>query len=149
MYDHLNNAVYITYFDAIINEYLCRVGGLVPQSTDSPIGLVVSSSFSYAAALEFPAPLLAGLSVTKLGRSSVRYAVALFSAEAVARTSSLEAATATGNGKHADFSFTLRMRSTAAAAYGEMTHVFVDPKTRRPTDMAPRMRAELEKLVLP
>jgi acyl-CoA thioesterase FadM len=41
------------------------------------------------------------------------------------------------------------MRSTAAAAYGEMTHVFVDPKTRRPTDMAARMRAELEKLVVP
>ena len=84
----------------------------------------------------------------RLGRSSVRYAVALFSAEAVARTSSLEAATATSDGKHADFSYTLRMRSTAAAAYGEMTHVFVDPKTRRPTDMAPRMRAELEKLVV-
>ena len=59
------SAVYITYFDAIINEYLCRVGGLIPRSTDSPIGLVVSSNFSYAAALEFPAPLLAGLSVTK------------------------------------------------------------------------------------
>ena len=36
-----------------------------PSSTEAPIGLVVGSSFSYAAALEFPSPLLAALAVTK------------------------------------------------------------------------------------
>jgi acyl-CoA thioesterase FadM len=63
--DHLNNAVYVTYFDAIINEYLITRCKMNPSSQNAPIGLVISSNFSYNAALEFPAPLLAGLSVTK------------------------------------------------------------------------------------
>lgn len=57
--------MYITYFDAIINEYLVRQCKMNPSSTEAPIGLVVGSSFSYAAALEFPSPLLAALAVTK------------------------------------------------------------------------------------
>ncbi|KAK9895132.1 Thioesterase/thiol ester dehydrase-isomerase [Cystobasidium minutum MCA 4210] len=137
MYDHLNNAVYVTYFDAIINEFLITRCKMVPSSQDAPIGLVVSSSFSYNAPLEFPAPLLAGLSVTKLGKSSVTYGIALFAAKRLSRT---------GDAQTGIFDSKLQMISETAAAYGEMTHVFVDPHTRRPVEMPAVMRQELSKL---
>jgi acyl-CoA thioester hydrolase len=75
----------------------------------------------------------------RLGKTSVRYAVALFPAETASRTTNLQAN---------DFSFSLKMLSQSAAAYGEMTHVFVDPKSRRPVDIDPTTRKELEKLVV-
>lgn len=149
MYDHLNNAVYITYFDAIINEYLVRVCGMVPSSVTSPIGLVISSSFNYKAALEFPDPILAGLSVMKLGKSSVTYAIALFSVENIRRTSDLRAANQDNDTGHSDFTYTFRLKKeTKAACFGEMTHVFVDPKTRRPIDMSQSVRSELARLLV-
>ena len=75
----------------------------------------------------------------RLGRTSVRYAVALFRAEYVSRASDL---------KNNDFSNDLRMTSQTAAAYGEMTHVFVDPASRRPIEMGKTTREELSKLVV-
>jgi len=150
-YGHLNNAVYVKYFDGLINEYLVRVCGLKPLSASEPIGLVVASSFKYALSLEFPRPILAGLSVTKLGRSSVTYAVALFSAEISSRTSALPNGTSTGissNVTAAPFDFTYRLSTDAAACYGSMTHVFVDPKTRRPVEMPEQMKKGLQMLVV-
>jgi acyl-CoA thioester hydrolase len=38
------------------------------------------------------------------------------------------------------------MMGDTAAAFGEMTHVFVDPHTRRPVPIPETMRAELSKL---
>ena len=61
----LRSAVYITYFDAIINEYLMRVCNMTPSLSDTPIGLVVASTFQYNTALEFPNPLIAALAITK------------------------------------------------------------------------------------
>lgn len=69
----------------------------------------------------------------------MRYAVALFPAETAKRTTDLQSNT---------FDFSLKMLSQSAAAYGEMTHVFVDPKTRRPVDIDATMRKELQKLVV-
>lgn len=59
------SAVYVKYFDGLINEYLVRVCGLEPLSSTEPIGLIIASNFKYALSLEFPRPILAGLAVTK------------------------------------------------------------------------------------
>lgn len=44
------------------------------------------------------------------------------------------------------FDTRLEIINHTAACYGQMTHVFVDPKTRRPLQMPAIMREELGKL---
>ncbi|ORY80448.1 thioesterase superfamily protein [Protomyces lactucae-debilis] len=110
-YGHVNNSKMYEYFDAIANKYLILHAGLDPQSATEPIGLVIASGCRYFAPLEFPDELIGGLTVGKLGKTSVTYHIAVFKE---------------GN-------------DTAAAA-GHFTHVFVNPKTRRPVPIKETMR---------
>ncbi|MGR7994289.1 acyl-CoA thioesterase [Xanthobacter sp. ZOL 2024] len=86
VYGHVNNVVYYSYFDTVVNEYLIARGVLDPQ-TSPIIGLVVETRCTYFRSLTFPAPVTAALRVAKLGSSSVRYDIALFQGddEAVAQ----------------------------------------------------------------
>ena len=118
VYGHVNNVVYYSYFDTVINFYLIRHGGLDIHAGDQ-IGLCVESNCTYAAPLAFPGNVEAALRVEKLGRSSVRYGVGLFAEGA-----------------------------TAAAAEGWFVHVFVDRDTRRPTAVGDRLREALEQLMV-
>ena len=77
VYGHVNNVVYYSYFDTVINAYLIGEGGLDIHA-GLVIGLCVESHCSYAAALAFPETVRAGLRVAKLGTSSVRYEIGLF-----------------------------------------------------------------------
>ena len=77
IYGHVNNVVYYSWFDTVINEYLIRVGGL--DIHNAPIvGFAVDSGCTYQKSFAFPEIVHAGLRVTKLGNSSVRYEVGLF-----------------------------------------------------------------------
>ncbi len=77
IYGHVNNVVYYSYFDTVINEYLIRAGGL--DIHHGPIiGLCVESFCGFKRPLAFPESIDAGLRVGKLGRSSVRYEIGLF-----------------------------------------------------------------------
>ena len=52
-YGHVNNVVYYSYFDTVVNEYLMRAGVLdIERST--VIGLVVETQCRYFSALTFP-----------------------------------------------------------------------------------------------
>ena len=117
LYGHVNNVVYYSYFDTVINRWLIDEGGLDIHD-GAVIGLCVESRCAYLRAVGFPDALEAGLRVAHLGRSSVRYEIAIFAAG-----------------------------DDAAAAQGEFVHVFVDRATRRPVDMPPRLRAALERLI--
>lgn len=77
VYGHVNNVVYYSWFDTVINEYLIRVGGLDIHSAPV-VGFAVDSGCTYRQSFAFPEPVQAGLRVTKLGNSSVRYEVGLF-----------------------------------------------------------------------
>lgn len=77
VYGHVNNVVYYAYFDTVINEWLVREGGLDPLASPA-IGLCVESQCRYVAPAAYPEELAAGLRVAKLGRSSVRYEIAIF-----------------------------------------------------------------------
>ena len=78
IYGHVNNVVYYSWFDTVINEYLIRVGGL--DIHNAPIvGFAVDSGCTYKKSFAFPELVQAGLCVTKLGNSSVRYEIGLFS----------------------------------------------------------------------
>lgn len=79
IYGHVNNVVYYSWFDTVINEYLIRLGGL--DIRNAPVvGFCVDSGCTYAKSFSFPEIVQAGLRVTKLGNSSVRYEIGLFGA---------------------------------------------------------------------
>ncbi len=106
-YGHVNNVVYYSFFDTIVNAWLIERGALdVERAT--VIGLVVETGCHYFAPLTYPDPVTAALRVAHVGRSSVRYEIALF-----------------GPG------------SETAAAQGHFVHVYVDRATRRPVAALP------------
>jgi len=116
VYGHVNNVVYYSYFDTVINEYLIREGGLDIHS-GAAIGYCVESQCRYLAALAFPEVIDAGLRVVHLGKSSVRYEIALF-----------------------------RQGEKTPAAIGSFVHVFVARENERPTAMPEGIRACLQRL---
>ena len=80
-YGHLNNVIYYSLFDTAVNAILIEAGLLDPSS--SPIiGLVVETSCRYYSSLTYPDLAEVGVAVEHLGRSSVRYHLAVFKAGA-------------------------------------------------------------------
>ena len=116
VYGHVNNVEYYSYFDTAINAYLIREGGLDIERGDI-IGLCVESHCRFDRALAFPEVVDAGMRVAHLGRSSVRYELALF-----------------GEG------------NPEPAAEGWFVHVFVDREGRRPAAIPDAVRAALQRL---
>jgi acyl-CoA thioester hydrolase len=113
VYGHVNNVVYYSYFDTIVNEHLIREGGL--DIVVSPcIGVVVETACRYHAPLAFPQLIDAGLRVAHLGRSSVRYAIGLF-----------------------------EQGAAEAAAEGDFVHVWIDRASGRPSAIPDRIRGAL------
>ena len=119
VYGHVNNVVHYMLFDAAVNAWLIREGGLDIHH-GSAIGLCVESSCRYHAALEYPASVDVALRVGHLGRTSVAYELAVLSADA-----------------------------DDAAADGRFVHVFVDRVTRRPVAIPQHLRIALQRLVVP
>ena len=77
IYGHVNNVVYYSYFDTVINHYLIERGGLDPQR-GGVVGMAVETSCRFHRSLAFPDLVHAGLRVGHLGRSSVRYEIGIF-----------------------------------------------------------------------
>jgi acyl-CoA thioester hydrolase len=115
-YGHVNNVVYYSWFDTVVNEYLIASGALDIQA-GRVVGLVVETQCNYFSELAFPQRIDAGMRVAHAGRSSVRYELALFGAEA-----------------------------DSASAQGHFVHVYVDRASRRPTVLPPALRAAVERL---
>ncbi|AXE97910.1 acyl-CoA thioesterase [Paraburkholderia hospita] len=118
VYGHVNNVVYYSYFDTVVNEYLIR-SGVLDIEHGTTIGLVVETQCNYFAPIVFPDRIDAGLRVVRLGTSSVRYEVGLF-----------------------------REGDAEPAAQGHFVHVYVDRETRRPVTLPDRLRAALEPLLV-
>ena len=116
VYGHVNNVVYYSYFDTVINEYLIRIGGLDIHD-GRVVGYCVESQCKFHAPLAFPETITACLRVAHLGTSSVRYEIALF--------------------RHGD---------DAPAATGYFIHVFVDRSENKPTAIPTSLRVCLEPL---
>lgn len=116
VYGHVNNVDYYGFFDTVINTWLIREGGLDIHAGDS-IGFCAESHCRYLKALAFPDAVDAALRVAHIGRSSVRYEIALF-----------------------------REGDAEAAAIGWFVHVFVTRDTRRPQALPDAIRASLQRL---
>jgi acyl-CoA thioester hydrolase len=117
MFGHLNNAVYYELFDTAINAWINTSTDVDPV-TAPWLGVVAESGCRYFAELAFPDPLVVGLSVTRLGTSSVTYRLAVF-----------------GPGEPD--------AAEPVAAVGHWVHVYVDRTTRRPTPIPDAIRALL------
>ena len=115
-YGHVNNVVYYSWFDTVVNAHLIEQGALDIQHGDT-IGLVIETQCNYFASVEFPQTVEAGLRVARIGRTSVRYEVGLF----------IQGAATT-------------------AAKGHFIHVYVDRATRRPIDLPLKLKTVLEAL---
>jgi acyl-CoA thioester hydrolase len=118
IYGHVNNTVYYSYFDTVINSYLVAEGGLDPFAGDI-VGFAIETMCRFHKPLHFPMVIDGGLRVGRLGTSSVRYELGLF---------------ARGD--------------DAVAADGHFVHVFVRRPENRPVPIPERMRAALERLAV-
>lgn len=142
MYGHVNNMVYYSFFgtfysdclwmfpsmslcaDTVINEYEIKHGNLRPRNDlNNPYGVYcVSSSCTYLAPLHYPQIVEAGLSVERIGNTSVVYHVGIFI-------------------KGEDDQITAR-------AYGDFVHVFVDKETNKKTPVPTDIRRALELILI-
>ena len=117
IYGHVNNVVYYSYFDTVINEFLIREGGLDIQD-GAVVGVCAESHCAFRNSFTFPETVEAGLRVGHLGRRAVRYEIGLF-----------------------------KEGAPEAAAEGHFVHVFVERSTMSPVAIPDNIRAALEKLV--
>jgi acyl-CoA thioester hydrolase len=77
VYGHVNNVVYYSYFDTVVNQYLIEQGALDIERSEV-VGLVVETNCQYFAPITFPDRVDTGLRVARLGNSSVRYEIGIF-----------------------------------------------------------------------
>jgi acyl-CoA thioester hydrolase len=110
VYGHVNNVAYYSFFDSALNAYLIAAGALDIHAGQT-IGLVVESGCRFFAPLAYPDVLAVGLRTTSVGRSSVRYELAVF-----------------------------RDGDALCAAHGHVVHVYVDRGTRRPVELSDPLR---------
>ena len=115
-YGHVNNVVYYSYFDTVVNQFLIA-RGVLDVEHGTVIGLVAETGCRYFKPVSFPQTLHAGLRVEHLGTSSVRYAIGIF-----------------------------REDDDDAAAQGHFVHVYVDRATRGPVPLPDALRAVLEEI---
>ena len=116
VYGHVNNVVYYSYFDTAVNQYMIEQG-VLDYTGGEVVQFVVESGCRYFSPIAFPQKVTAGLRVSRLGTSSVRYEIGLFADEA-----------------------------DEAAAFGHFVHVCVDRETQRPVALPAPLRAALEAL---
>ena len=117
-YGHVNNVIYYSWFDTAVNAWLIEQG-LLDIHHGNPIGLVVETGCRYNRSVAFPETVEAGLRIAKLGNSSVRWEVGLFTAG-----------------------------HETPAAEGHFVHVYVDRETRRPAPLPDAWRQVLLPLVV-
>jgi acyl-CoA thioester hydrolase len=116
-YGHVNNVVYYSWFDTAVNAHLIEQGALDIHA-GAVIGLVVETHCNYFSPLAFPQTVDAGIRVSRLGSSSVRYEIGLFA-----------------------------QGEPLSAACGHFIHVYVDRHSRRPVALPSNLLTVLEQLL--
>ena len=113
MYGHVNNVTYYSYFDTAANALLIEKCGF--DAHQSPIiGLVVESSCKFYKELSYPEIIEVGVSIERIGNSSLTYDLAIF-----------------------------KLNENQASAQGHFVHVFVNRETRKSTPIPQYMRDAL------
>lgn len=116
-YRHINNVVYYSFFDTAVNGHLIEASGTDIRTLDA-VGLVAESQCEFLREMSYPGDVQVGLSVAKLGTSSIVYRLGLFQGD-----------------------------SPEPAAIGRFVHVYVDSTTRAVTPIPAAIRRAVEPLV--
>ncbi|MDC0190078.1 acyl-CoA thioesterase [Rhodospirillales bacterium] len=116
VYGHVNNVVYYSFFDTVVNKFLIEQGQL-DYSKGKVVGLVVETKCQYFAPIAFPDVVVAGIRVAHIGTSSVRYEIGLFKND-----------------------------EDNPAAEGYFVHVYVTRSGNKPTPLSTQMRSVLAKI---
>jgi acyl-CoA thioester hydrolase len=114
---HVNNALYYSRFETVLNQSLISHGALHTLG-GAVIDLVVETLCNYISPVAFPDAIIAGLRVAHVGTCSVRCEIGLF-----------------------------REDDVGAAAQENFTHVYVERDSRRPTTLPNDLRAVLTPLM--
>jgi len=114
-YSHVNNAVHYELMDTAVNGWLMEATGADIRQLDA-VGWVVETSCRYLAQLHFPTVVDVGIALTRLGRTSVAYRLALFG------------------------------EAAAPIAVGRFVHVYVGRGDHQPAPIPPAVRRALETL---
>ena len=117
VYGHVNNVVYYSFFDTVVNKFLIEQGQL-DYSKGKVVGLVVETKCQYFAPIAFPDVVVAGIRVAHIGTSSVRYEIGLFKND-----------------------------EDNPAAEGHFVHVYVTRSGNKPTPLSTQMRSVLAKII--
>ncbi len=118
-FGHVNNVVYYSWIDTAVNRFLLD-HNLLDVVASPVIGIVAETGCRYISQIAYPDDVTVGIRVAKLGRSSVRYAVGIFRADA-----------------------------ETASADGHFVHVYVDRASMRPVAVPDFIRVELERIAEP
>lgn len=118
-YGHMNNVVYLEYFDSALNRALIEAGALDLAGAGA-IGIVASVGCDYFSEVSYPDEVEVGVRVTRIGTSSLAWGFGLF-----------------------------RAGAPLTAAVGRTVHVYVDRTSRRPQPLGPALRALAETLHIP
>ena len=114
IYGHLNNVIYYELFDTAVNKWLIK-NNLIDIKDGNNIGLIVQSGCNYFSSFKYPEDIEAGIRVTKIGNSSVRYEVGLF-----------------------------KSNYNLASADGFFIHVYVDRDTKKPMTLDYEFKKKLD-----
>ena len=116
VYGHVNNVVYYSFFDTVVNKFLMEERQL-DYSKGEVVGLVVETKCQYFAPIAFPDVVVAGIKVAHIGTSSVRYEIGLFKND-----------------------------EDNPAAEGHFVHLYVTRSGNKPTPLSTQMRSVLAKI---
>jgi acyl-CoA thioester hydrolase len=118
VFQHVNNVNYFSFFDTAVTyfEMTEKVVGLL----DGPVHCVVAEvACRYHSSLAFPDRVTVGIRVANIGRSSVRYEIAVF-----------------------------RDDDDVAAAEGHFVHVFVERGAQKPVPIPDDAREKLNRIAV-
>ncbi len=118
VFGHVNNAQYYEFFDSAVVRFLHGLEN-AGIATGGMSMVVAENGCRFRREIVFTDRLDMGLRVERLGTSSVRYGLAVFIND-----------------------------GAEAVADGHFVHVFLDPITKRPAPLDPRLRRHLETIAI-
>ncbi|TAJ97491.1 MAG: acyl-CoA thioesterase [Reyranella sp.] len=116
-YGHVNNAVYYSWFDTSLTT-LAIERGILRAPGQTSIGLCIASGCEFLAPVDFPQTVDVGIRLGRIGNSSLRYELAIFTRE-----------------------------SETPAAVGHFVHVYVDVATRASVSLTEAQKAAVTDLL--
>ena len=135
-YGHVNNVIYLSFFDTAINNFLIANNLLDPSGTnpllvDNPIGFCVESQCKYYKPISYPEIISVGIGVENIGRSSCKWSVGIFKKRG-------------GDGDNVE----VEGVEEDAAAFGHFVHVFVERESKKKAVIPANVREKLEEIMV-